>query len=42
MTRPTIVLTDRGWDDADIERQLCGDAGYDLVDLQEPAERGRI
>ena len=38
MTRPTILLTDRGWDDADIERQLCDDAGYDLVDVQEPAD----
>lgn len=38
MTRPTIVLTDRGWDDAEIERDLCDAAGYDLVDLQEPAD----
>lgn len=38
MTRPTIVLTDRGWDDADVERGLCDAAGYELVDLQEPAD----
>lgn len=42
MTRPTIVLTDRGWDDADIERQLCDDAGYDLVDMQEPADEDAL
>ncbi|HMU81671.1 MAG TPA: NAD(P)-dependent oxidoreductase, partial [Microthrixaceae bacterium] len=42
MTRPTILLTDRGWDDADIERQLCDDAGYDLVDVQEPADEDAL
>jgi len=42
MTRPTIVLTDRGWDDAEIERSLCDDAGYDLVDLQEPADEDAL
>lgn len=36
--RERIVLTDRGWDDAEIERSLCEAAGYELVDLQEPAD----
>lgn len=38
VNRPTVVLTDRGWDDAEIERALCEEAGYDLVDLREPSE----
>lgn len=34
MSEPTIVLTDRGWADADIETDLCQQAGYRLVDVQ--------
>ncbi len=34
MNEPTIVLTDRGWADADIETRLCQQAGYRLVDVQ--------
>jgi D-3-phosphoglycerate dehydrogenase len=33
-SEPTIVLTDRGWADADIETDLCRQAGYRLVDVQ--------
>lgn len=42
MSRPTVLLTDRGWDDDRIERRLCEEAGYDLVDLQEPADEDAV
>jgi D-3-phosphoglycerate dehydrogenase len=34
MSEPAIVLTDRGWADADIETALCRQAGYRLIDVQ--------
>lgn len=34
-TAGRVVLTDRGWDDASIERERLGAAGYELVDAQE-------
>jgi len=42
MTRPTIVLTDRAWPDADLERALCDAAGYELLDLQEQADEAAL
>jgi D-3-phosphoglycerate dehydrogenase len=42
MSEPTIVLTDRGWADADIETGLCRQAGFRLVDVQAGDERQLI
>lgn len=42
MTRPTVVLTDRGWDDAVIEQELCESAGYDLLDVRQPADEDAL
>lgn len=38
MTRERIVLTDRGWSDAQLEREICETAGYELIDLEIPAD----
>lgn len=38
MSGECVLLTDRGWPDADIERSLCEAAGYRLVEAPAPAD----
>lgn len=38
----TVVLTDRGWPDADIERTLCAQAGLQLVDAHEQTDEAAL
>jgi D-3-phosphoglycerate dehydrogenase len=38
----TVVLTDRGWPDADIERSLCEKGGHPLVDVQEQTDEAAL
>jgi D-3-phosphoglycerate dehydrogenase len=37
-----VLLTDRGWPDADIERSLCEAAGYRLVEAPPPADEASL
>lgn len=39
MTRPTVLLTDRAWPDAEIERRLLANAGFDLVEAPDDREQ---